>query len=74
MTSQSKRHDLPVPRSLETDLFDGRQDPRFPLIRSVRAYAQVDLVRVLVGDVTGGELEDAIVGRPSVVVVVNVDV
>lgn len=40
-------------------LLDGGQDPRFPLVRPVRSDTQVDLVRVLVGDVTSGELEDA---------------
>jgi hypothetical protein len=40
-------------------LLDGRQYPRFPLVRPVCPDTQVDLVRVLVGDVTSGELEDA---------------
>lgn len=40
-------------------LLDGGQDPRFPLVCPVRSDTQVDLVRVLVGDVTSGELEDA---------------
>jgi hypothetical protein len=57
---RTKRKREGTPLHAETHLFDRRQYPRFPLVCPIRTYTEVNLGRVLVGYVAGGELEDSV--------------